>query len=80
MLLRVGNYKLTRSRLQEVLRLQEAYKKQSECSKPLPRGTRFAAPYNSIFLNIQEENQLQNGMLQFLEVIIHLNLSRNCWR
>ena len=80
MLLRVGNYKRTRSRLQEVVRLQEAYKKWSECSKPLPRGTRFAAPYNSVFLNIEDEHQLQNVMLQFLEVIIHLNLSGNCWR
>ena len=80
MLLRVGNYKLTRSRLQEVVRLQEAYKKWSEYSKPLPRGTRFSAPYNSIFLNIEEEHQFQNVMLQFLEVIIHLNLSGNCWR
>ena len=80
MLLRVGNYKLTRSRLQDVVRLQEAYKKWSEYSKPLPRGTRFSAPYNSIFLNIEEEHQFQNVMLQFLEVIIHLNLSGNCWR
>ena len=80
MLLRVRKYQLTRSRLQEVVQLQEAYEKWSECSKPLPRGTRFAAPYNSIFLNIEEEHQLQNVMLQFLEVIIHLNLSGNCWR
>ena len=79
MLLRVGNYKLTRSRLQDVVRLQEAYKKWSEYSKPLPTGTRFSAPYNSIFLNIEEEHQFQNVMLQFLEVIIHLNLSGNCW-
>ena len=63
-----------------MVQLQEAYEKWSECSKPLPRGTRFAAPYNSIFLNIEQEHQLQNVMLQFLEVIIHHNLSRNCWR
>ena len=58
-----------------MVQLQKAYGKWSECSKPLPRRTRFAAPYNSIFLNIEEEYQLQNDMLQFLEVIIHLNLN-----
>ena len=58
--------------------LQEVYKKWSECSKLLPRATRFAAPYESIFLNIEEEHQLQIVMLQFSEVIIHLNLSGNC--
>ena len=79
-LLRVCNYKLTRSCLQEVVRLQEAYKKWSERHKPLPRGNRFAARYNRIFLNIEEEHQLQNAILQFLEVIVHLNLSGNYWR
>ena len=60
--------------------LPEAYKKWREYSKPLPRGTRFAAHYNSVFLNIEDKHQLQNVILQFLEVIIHLNLSGNCWR
>ena len=58
---------------------QIPYSKWSECSESLPRVTGFAAPYNSIFLNMEEEHQLQNVMLQFLEVIIHLNLSENCW-
>ena len=49
LLLRVCNYKLTRSPLQEVVVLQEVYKKWSECSKPFKKGTPNSKCYTSIF-------------------------------